>query len=384
MLIKRRILVFTFFILISLSYISALRISPAKINFNFVPNLEQKMEFIANSYGAHELEIFVEGDLEEYITLDKNRLPKEGGTFVVTLKLPSEIEIPGRKATFIGVKEIVDEELAAGAVVVTVAIKAGIYVDVAYPGKYLETSLSSQDVNLNEPVTFNLNIISRGDNQVSFSPKIEIYSETEELLDTLEFTDRVMNSGERLELKKIWDSTGYSRGNYYALSKIDYGDRIAESKGNFRIGDLIIEITNYTNKIIRGGIKPFLIEIESGWNDKIDGAYAEIFLNNETKLNLLSFKTSPIDLEPWAQKSIMGYFDTDQLSLGKYVAKITVNYHGKNVEKSISKNVEIEIVEEEKFNYFLIGGIIFGGIAALVIIFLIIKMVFFKHGKKRK
>ncbi len=382
MLDKKRILFFTFLILISLSYVSALRISPAKIEINFKPGLEKEVQLRIDNSGDRELEVFLDKELAEYVTLDKDRLPPEGGIITVTLKLPEEFEFPGVKRVYVGARELLDKELASG-IVVAVAILAPIYVDVPYPGRYLETSLVAHDANINEPITFDLNIQSKGKNQVSFKSNIEIYSELDELLDVLDFEDRTMNSGESLQLKKIWDSEGYSSGSYYALSKVDYGDRIAESRVNFRIGELIVEIINHTKKIVKGGIKPFLVEIESGWNDYIDGAYAEVSISNITQINIVEFKTSPTNLDPWERKQVKGYFDTSKLELGDYVAKITVNYYGKNVGKSVSKKVVIKIIDEEKFNYILIGGIITGGLIVLTIIFLIIKSFLFKHGKRK-
>jgi len=50
----------------------------------------------------------------------------------------------------------------------------------------------------------------------------------------------------------------------------------------------------------------FDIEIESGWNNKIDGAYAEVFISNSS-VDLFSFKTSSTSLEPWEKKQLLDF-----------------------------------------------------------------------------
>jgi hypothetical protein len=364
-------------ILINLS--SALGIRPGKIEFNFQPGLEQTITY--SVFGADsetELELYVEGDLAEYVKLDKEILVGGGG-FNAILKLPAYIEKPGKHRILIGAKEKFDEETLGTAVGTSINIRGVIDIHVPYPGKYLEISLGSHDVNIGEPVQFELNIASKGKEDVSITPKIEITSE-EKTIETLYFKNRILKSQEEIKLYKILDTTNYNPGNYNATAIVDYG-KSAIAKSKFRIGELVINIINYTKQITIGGLQKFNIEIESGWNDNIDGAYAEVFILNGST-NLLSFKTSSTSLTPWEKKNITGFFDTTNFEKGFYDANITIKYYGKDVGKISSKLVKIEFVKTPRklLVWFIIGGIVLLLGAGVFLI----KKYFLKHGKKSK
>jgi len=365
-------------IIILINMSSALGIGPGKIEFNFQPGFEQSITY--GVYGADpetELELYVEGDLAEYVTLDKDKLIG-GGVFTATLKLPEYIEKPGKHRILVGAKEKFDEELLGTAIGTSVNIRGVIDIHVPYPGKYLEITLSSHDVNVGEPVKFELDIVNKGKEDVSIKPKIEILSQNK-TIETLYLKERFLKSQERIELKKILNTTNYNPGSYNAIAIVDYGE-IAKAESKFRIGELVINIINYTRQITIDGLQSFSLEIESGWNDNIDGAYAEVFILNDPT-NLLSFKTFSTGLIPWEKKNITGFFDTTNFTKGFYDANITLFYYGKNVGKSSSELVKIEFIEKSKqlLIWFVIGGILF----VLIIMGFIIEKYFLKHGRKK-
>lgn len=375
---ERRVIkfIFAFVIFIFLINIcSALSVGPAKVEYNFEPGLETLVTyFVSHTNPDTEFGLYVAGDLAEFVTLDKDKLVG-GGSFTVMIDLPLFIEKPGKHRILIGVKERIseeEEEVATTMIRTSVIIQAVIDIHVPYPGKYLEILLSSPNVNLGEPVDFKLEILSQGEEDVNVSPKIDILSD-DETIETLYFFNREIKSQERIELKKILDTRGYNPGVYRALAIVDYG-RLAKSESRFNIGELIIHLVNYTKQVEIGGINSFDIEIESGWNNKIDGAYAEVFISNSS-VDLFSFKTSSTSLEPWEKKTITGFFDTSNFTKGFYDANITFIYYGKDVGKSSSELVKIEFVKGEN-NFQMILLISVGVILLLVVLWIIIKKYF--------
>ncbi len=360
--------------------ISGLGISPAIIEDDFKPGLERTFEY--SVFGGNpnfELEVYAAGELAEYVKLDKDTLSAGGGKFLVTIKLPEYIEKPGKNRIYIGAREKFDEELAGGTVGTSVTIQAVIVIYVPYPGKYLEISLKSNNVNVGEPVNFELNIISRGDEDVNMTPQIEITS-SNKTIENLYFRNRELKSQESITLKKALDTTNYNPGTYNAIAIVDYG-KIASAESSFKIGDLFINIVNYTRQIFIGEIKRFDIEIESGWNDNIDGVYAEVFIFNGSE-RFIDFKTSSTSLTPWERKTITGFFDTSNFLEGFYDANITLIYYGKDIGKTSTELVEIEFIKEAKkiTMWLIIAGILL----VLIIIGFIIKKYLFKKWKKVK
>jgi len=382
---KRRFIqfIFVFVIFIFLiNFVFALGVSPAKVEANFVPGFETEITYtVSHNNPSTEFELYVAGDLNDSVKLDKDKLVG-GGSFTASVNLPMIIEKPGRHRILIGVKEVVSEkdlEVSGAMIRTSVTIQAVIDINVPYPGKYIETSLSSHNVNSGEPVNFKLGIISKGKEDVNVTPKIDI-NFGNKTIETLYFMNREIKSQEKIELEKSLDTSGYNPGTYSALAIVDYG-KLAISESTFKIGELSINLVNYTKQIEIGGIQRLNLEIESGWNDNIDGVYAEIFIFNNSG-TFAEFETSSTTLEPWERKNIVGFFETDNFEKGFYSANLTFIYYGKNVGKSSSELIEIEFIEKEssvKMILFIVAGIIL----LIVILLIVIKKYFWKNGKKR-
>ena len=360
--------------------ISALGVSPAKQEYNFQPNLKGSIEYKAFGVSQDmELEVFVEGDLAEYVELSKTKLTG-GGNFVVLLDLPEKIEVPGRHLIYIGVKEKVDPELIQGTVGTSVTIKVAIIINVPYPGRYIEASLVGENANINEPIQFELSLTSKGTEDVEVSPRIEISSK-DKIIETLYFTNRLIKSQENIGLKKTLETVGYNPGTYLATAVVDYGT-IVLSKVDFKIGELTIEITNHTDKILLGGVKRFEIEIESGWNNNIENAYAKVDFFNESG-KITEFKTSPTSLSPWEKKTIEGFFDTSDFIESTYNANITMVYYGTaDMSKTSNKVVSVQFIKESELNVTLIA--IIGAIILIIVMIIIITILIIKKKNDKK
>ncbi len=366
----------------------ALGVSPAVVKYNFEPGLEKIVKYSVFGDANQKLELYVSGDLAEYVELDKDNLVG-GGTFIAKLKLPKYIKKPGKHRIIIGVREKIDEELLEQAIGTSVTIQVVMYIYVPYPGKYLEVALKSHNVNVGEPVNFELEIKSQGKEDITIIPRIEITSQNK-TIETLYFKEREIKSQEGIKLKKTLDTTNYNPGKYNAVAIVDYG-KIARAESEFKIGELVIYITNYTKQIVIGDIKSFDIEIESRWNDNIDGAYAEVFIFNKSKSSsgstsevLISFKTSSTKLTPWGRKTITGFFDTSNFTEGFFDANITLVYYGKEVGKSSSELVKIEFVEEKDYNLIILIAAIIAGVVVLCMVFLLIKKYLLKNKKRKR
>ena len=360
---------------------SALRVGPANVEYNFAPGLETSIGYsVSHPNPDTEFELYVAGDLSDYVSLDKDNLVG-GGVFTATLKLPSFLEKPGKHRILIGVKEKISEkelETSVAMIRTSVTIQVVIDIYVPFPGKYLQISLSSNNANVNESINFELQIDSLGKEDVSVTPMIEITSNNEKV-ETLYFVDREIKSQERINLHKTLETTNYNPGVYNALAVVDYGG-LAKDESEFKIGELVIEMVNYTEQVPIGGLRNFDIEIESGWNNNIDGAYAEVFVLGDLNEELARFKTSPTSLIPWERKVISGFFETSNFEEGFYDANVTLVYYGKDVGKSSSELIKIEFVKE--INKLLIIVIV-GVILFLVVAGFLIKKYVLKNEKRK-
>lgn len=375
-MIRKEVLIILFLVVL-ISFSSSLGVSPAIKKYNFEPGLSDEIEYRVFGVSDKEIELSVTGNLSKYVELSKTEL-KGDGNFRVKLNLPDTIAEPGRHRIGIVISEKHDEELK---VLVSTSIKliSAIDVYVPYPGRYLDVNLEGDNANAGEPIEFVLGIQSQGDEEVNVIPRIEISSLGRKVEDLI-FNPRTILSQDYIELKKVLDTTDYNPGNYKATAIVDYGIP-ATSEFYFRIGELNIDILNYTSAIPLGDkLEPFEIAIESSWNDEIDGVFAEIYFSqNGTQVE--SVKTTSTSLIPWENKVITGYVDTNKFSEGSYRAEIILSYFGKSVGKTSKRSVDVLFYEAPSLLiWYLVGGI---GVLLFVIV-LLIKLLWRKNDKRRK
>jgi len=358
-------------ILVFLPLVSALGISPAKKYVNFKPNLELEYSFKIFADSKQKIELYAAGEFSDLVTFDKKELVG-GGSFKVRIKLPDKIEKPGEHRILIGAREKAEEEEMLGTVV---AVQAPIVVFVPYPGKYAEVSLSANNANVGEPIKFEVNVKSLGNESIIATTNIEIYNANEEKIETLYLGTKKIDNQTSAVFKKTLDTKNYQPGNYEALAIVDYQEGVAKANKKFRIGHLFVNITNYTKEVIKKGIQPFEIEIESLWNDKIDNVYAKVFVNKQNH-SVITFQTPSAELNEWEKKTLLGYIDTDKLKIGRYDLKIVVHY----VENSTAIDGKLDVVRKSQLVfYLLIIGIIIAVISLGIGVYL-----WRRHAKKKK
>ena len=97
---KKFVLILFFVLFINMA--NAIRISPDFIRIEFEPNFEKSYTFHTET--AENVGIAIEGDLAKYVTIEKDNIA-EDGTFIIQVKLPAEIETPGKNLIFVGITE---------------------------------------------------------------------------------------------------------------------------------------------------------------------------------------------------------------------------------------------------------------------------------------
>ena len=157
-------------------------------------------------------------------------------------------------------------------------------------------------------------------------------------------------------------TVGYTAGTYNAIATLNYDGKTKEDKKSFRIGELNIEIINYTKEFEKNKINKFDVKIESGWGNKIEGVYGEIKINNDT------IKTPNINLGPWDKKTITTYWDTNNVETGFYDAEIIIHYNGKT---TIEKG-KVSVIEKKEILTEIPGVISFNTITVLVLIIILL------------
>ena len=146
---------------------------------------------------------------------------------------------------------------------------------------------------------------------------------------------------------------------------------MAELKKEFKIGDLLVDISNITIKeegIIKDSIAKFIVKVESKWNEDIEDSYISINIdNNEKSVNSESF-----GLNPWEIKEIPIYLETADLIPGNYKGEAVIYYESKTTSR------EFEFVIRDSLFKDLFGkNILIILLISVLILFIVINSIQF-------
>ena len=359
-----------FLLIIFASSVSALGISPASKDFDFLPGKEIVVHYtILSDDPEMKIELTLDGDLKEFATLSKNFTQGTEGV-VLTINLPNQIDGPGLHAVSLTASE---PQPTGGATIGTrISISSEIRVRVPYPGKYIEAKLDILDGDVDEEIPIELNLINRGSEETAVQSRIDFYS-LGKLVRTMPFSVVLIKSADRYVVKDVLNTNGFEPGDYFAEAIIDYGEK-TKVNDSFRVGSLFVNITNFTTKLPRGGIQRFYVDIESRWNKELKGVFADINISNSS--SSIMIRTPPVDLEKWQKERLEGYLDTSAMK-GNYDSEIFVKYAD---EQTITRGKLAVGVVKLKINPQLLVGII----ASLIIIAVAIIFYRRKNLSKRK
>ena len=136
-------------------------------------------------------------------------------------------------------------------------------------------------------------------------------------------------------------------------------------------------------------IVQFEVEVESKWNQKIQGVFAEMIITDLNEDRIDSFKSASVDIGPLARAMLTPYWDTEGVEKGTYNADLIIHYAGKTTEKTLKAYVEIDSIRTEIIG--VTAKAVFGRdeegfdiITPLVAVLIMINVGWFFYFKKRK
>jgi len=384
---KKRILIFLVLLVLLAGSVQAVGLAswgPIVKKIDFIPNHQEVFSYMVTTTVDfnQDYTLVVEGDLAEYVTITpsqtlENIAPGQDPWFNVIINFPSsEGNItPGIHNIKIGVVEGALD--AIGGVGGRTAVTTRIEVRILHPGKYLVTNLDAPNANINEPVRMNLYLENWGKQTInSAQAQIDVYTKEGQFKDTISSNSVPVPTAGQAETYAVLDTAGYLPGDYYAEGIVNWDGQQTPVNDTFKIGTQDIKINSYTATFEKDKINPLVINIESVWNSITSNVYATVNLPNG------QVQTPTVALRPWENKNLTTYWDTSDVELGQYDARLILHYAG----KSKSENIQVEVLEkvevqEQKplgFNY------IFLIIIIIVLILVNVFLWYFFIRKKKK
>lgn len=366
------------------SGVSAIGISPSRIEIDFVPNLEYPVEFaIYNSVNySYPALVTVTGELaeftdfeEQYVVLEPNGMAQ----FSYTLSLPREMEHPGNFSLQMSALQASMDDRASGVLGARVGVRSNLIVIVPFDGPYMDAELSipNSEVGSQVPITISMRNLGTTD-LPTINGEITFFGFDGEEIDSMSFDDS-------LELKQdksitlYWDSSEMSGGVYTAELVGNYGDQSFESGTEFRLGSFFVDILEYQDEVKVGEINDYYTTLMSTWNSPIQDAFVELDVTYGR--DVITSKSESFDLFGWQNDTVKMYFDATGIEKGKYPAKLTVFYGNGSNSVDFDLNVKSFFLSTQMIIY---GSVIAGFVIVIaVLIIFMMRRRKIKRGKKK-
>lgn len=337
-------------VLLSLSFVSSIGITPGRTTIDFQPGLSQEVKFsvINTEHKDMNVVFFVRGDLNESVKLSTAiaviSASENSKEFTYKVDLPRRMDNPGKYVTEVVAMQLPDDLENQGSFVgASVAVASQLHVYVPYPNKYLEGELNvvSDDEG---KIVFLVPLVSRGDlDIVNVRAIIDVYTPLNEKVATIETVTNALPSLGRVELAASWQPN-INPGRYLAVATIIYDNEVLELRKEFNVGESLVDIEDvYVNDFHLGDIAKFNALINNKWSSEIKDTFLNILVFNSESKILADFKSPTYNLAPLSKSEMVAYWDTAGVHQGSYDGKLVLRYG----DKSVDKNIQLKISESK-------------------------------------
>jgi len=369
----------------------SLGIGPTDNEVDFQPNLVyEKTFYVVNSENYNiPIKMLVEGELSEYMTLDRYDFilgPKTTGSGLqhvkLKLTLPESLERPGAHRNFICAME--NFEAVTSGISARIKSCVSLTVYVPYPGKYVEFTVRIENPEVNKTIRFFVDAINRGNETIKNALfRFYVYDADNNLVTSLVTEGKRMEPNEKVNFVGEWLAKDVRPGRYKLVTRVEYDDYRREDTTEFLIGSPTAKIVNIsasdivkksedkvTARFVEGSIARIIARVASEWNDKLTGLY--ILLTIKKDAFSTSVKSETFDLAKWEERDVTLFWDTSESpGPGEYTGYAVLYY------PNGTHNVTFSIEVKSKLSDLLMPLVI------IIIIAVILAYVFHRRrGKK--
>ena len=331
----KRLICCMFLLVALIPYVRAIAVSPASINIDFSPGEKYNMTLTIfnNGNSLENLKVSIDGDLSEYaslsdprdelISIDRGETKK----IQIMLSLPKDMDRAGKLRLNVQISETTGP---GGPIAILTGISIPITLNVPYPGKYMEISLEPNDVSENEKPSFKATVKNFGVETIGKTIiHVDVY-ENDALREKLssELLSDIISQG--AEFAVLRSSQRYKPGFYHVEAYAVYDGKNTQTiKGLLKVGQLFVNITDYTRRLEADKVNRFTLKVKSLWNKGIGNLNADIVLLDLDNRIKDKVKTSTMNLGEWGEATLETFLDTANLTSGTYMVNATLNYEDK-------------------------------------------------------
>jgi hypothetical protein len=350
----RSMVVFCVLIFLSGFALAVSGVSPGRYEIAFEPGLEKEVSFDFIFDEGVESEIYVDGDLGRYVSLDKEII-LGSERVVARVSLPENLSSYGVNDVRVIARQLPGE---GSSVSLSAEIRGVIRILVPYQGRKFSSEIRVNDFNEKGILKGVAKISNLGDDAYVANPVIQIFDE-EGMVEEL----RVSEFGVDSLSDAFFDFVGaynYSFGRYIAVVLVEDDEGFSRGDVEFKVGKNYVDIVDWTRELSLGRIERIDVEISSFSSEVIEGVYCDIYVDG------VKMSTPKVSLKAWENETLSIYIDTSKLKEGVSEARLDL-YFGS---EKVSRDVVIEVVKRGYVIYYV-----------AVIVFLLILAIYFKFRK---
>jgi len=358
-----RKLLFLWIVVLMISSVYALGVTPGRTTLDFKPGLQKKVHFeIINSGGTDmKLALSVEGELADYIHLETRNITlsssEHSKMMSYDITLPDNLK-PGLRTGRVIITEL-PKKLSGGEsyVSATLSVAVQLYVNVPYPGKYASSEMIVYNAAQGKDATFVFPVVSKGEfDLTSVRANVDIYNSLGSRVDSFNTPTISVPSGKKKEIVYKWKAD-VPIGNYRAVASVIYDGGVINLEKTFAVGNKELELQEIrVNSFTLGQIVKLEMLVENKWSEPIKKAYISTKIKNAEGNVVSKFESPSYDISPLAKQVFVSYWDTSGVMVGDYQAEVSVNYG----EKTSKKNLEFK-VSKDSLNIVGLGYVISPG-----------------------
>ncbi|MBS3119556.1 hypothetical protein J4475_01915, partial [Candidatus Woesearchaeota archaeon] len=193
----------------------------------------------------------------------------------------------------------------------------------------------------------------------------------------------------KIHVPVYFNTSSLVSGPYTANAVVRFQNSEEQFSDSFLVGELRLNVLNYTRSLEPGKINRFFVTVQSEWNDPIDNVYADITLADSQGNETATVRSPSISLAGRATGDIVAFIDTSELPEGTYHFRGVLHYNDKSQafdgELTIgAASVGPSLETPSQFNPLLVVGAIVAGLLLVVLVFNIFLFTKFLKGKNEK
>lgn len=273
------------------------------------------------------------GHLSQYLRFDpplfSSATPGQTLPFEVILNFPEDDEniTAGQHTIFFGVQEQTPPSLSGAiGLSASTSVETGIRVRVLAWNKSVQASLAASPVSEGGDAIINAGASSWTRTTIDEAyMSIRVIDAEGQIIKTFVTEKRQISPGQPISfLPIIWGTLGVRPGIYTLDGTLHFDGYETATTAKLQIGELTVNIDQYTKAISSGKINEINVLLSSNWNHPL----ASVHYTLESIKGKKSLKSPTFDIDTFGQASAAVFWDATADQPGDYDVVITAHYEG--------------------------------------------------------